>query len=103
MDMDEMMREINKYPNGTYLKLEWEDRQLVLEGIIDTIYETDNRLDEEDTRYREFYACAFKIEKTIQNLEDKDCNINNLIEISVENQPSLIMLYDGSIVWKNKE
>lgn len=49
MDMDEMMREINKYPNGTYLKLEWEDRQLVLEGIIDTIYETDNRLDEEDT------------------------------------------------------
>ncbi len=100
MDMDEMMREISKYPNGTYLKLECEDGQLVLEGIIDTIYETDNRLDEKDIRYREFYACAVKIKKIIQNLKDKDCNINDLIEISVENQPALITLYDGSIVWK---
>lgn len=100
MDMDEMIREISKYPNGTYLKLECEDGQLVLEGKIDTIYETDNRLDEEDIRYREFYACAVKIKKIIQNLKDKDCNINDLIEISVENQPALITLYDGSIVWK---
>ena len=39
-------------------------------------------------------------ESIIQNLKDKDCNINDLIEISVENQPALITLYDGSIVWK---
>ena len=75
MDMDEMMREISKYPNGTYLKLECEDGQLVLEGIIDTIYETDNRLDEEDIRYREFYACAVKIKKIIQKYPYKKVKI----------------------------
>ena len=42
MYIDDMVREISKYPNGTYLKIEWENSQLVLEGIIDTIYETDN-------------------------------------------------------------
>ncbi len=49
-----MVREISKYPNGTYLKIEWENSQLVLEGIIDTIYETDNGLEEDDAGYMEF-------------------------------------------------
>ena len=74
MDMDEMMREISKYPNGTYLKIEWENSQLVLEGIIDTIYETDNGLEEDDTGYMEFYACSFRIEKIIKNVRYSDAN-----------------------------
>ena len=30
--VDELMKVINKYVNGTYLKVEWENGQLVLEG-----------------------------------------------------------------------
>lgn len=46
--MDEMMKVISKYANGTYLKVEWENGQLVLKGKIDTIYESNNGLEEED-------------------------------------------------------
>lgn len=33
--MDEMIKIINKYPNGTYLLLQWEKEAISLEGIID--------------------------------------------------------------------
>ena len=46
--MDEMMKRINKFDNGTYLKVEWQNGQLVLGGRIDTIYETNNGLEEND-------------------------------------------------------
>ena len=98
--MDEMMKEINKYANGTYMKVEWENDQLVLIGKINTIYETNNGLEEEDDGYKEFYACAFNIEKIVNNLKDKEYHIGDLIEISVENEPTLITLDDGSIIWK---
>lgn len=98
--MDEMMKEINKYANGTYMKVEWENDQLVLIGKINTIYETNNGLEEEDDGYKEFYACAFNIEKIVNNLKGREYHIGDLIEISVENEPTLITLDDGSIIWK---
>lgn len=96
-----MMKEISQYPNGTYLKVEWDNGQLTLDGTIDTIYESDNGLDEEDTAYKEFYACAFRVKKIIRNQKNKDYAIDSLIEISVENQPTRITLPDGGIVWEN--
>ncbi len=101
MEPDNMIREIIKYPNGTYLKIEWENSQLVLEGKIGTIYETDNGLDEEDAGYIEFYACALSIEKIVKNTRNKNCHIGSLIEISIENPPVTITLEDGSIIWQD--
>lgn len=98
--MDEMMQEICKYSNGTYLIVEWEYGRVVLEGIIDTIYESNNGLDEEDNNYKEFYACAFKIKKICKNSSSKIYGVDNLIELSIENQPTLIALADSSIIWK---
>ena len=98
--MDEMMREISKYANGTCVRIKWKNDQLVLGGRIDTIYETDNGVDKEDINYKEFYACALRVEKIIQNPKNIDCSINSLVEISVENQPTLITLFDGSIIWE---
>lgn len=99
--MDEMMKRINKFDNGTYLKVEWQNGQLVLGGRIDTIYETNNGLEENDVGYREFYACTFKIEKIFQNFTDKILKENDLMEISIENQPTLITLSNGNIIWKS--
>lgn len=93
------MREISKFPNGTYLKVEWENGQLVLGGKIDTIYESNNGLAEEDDEYLEYYACAFRIEDVFKNLKDTIYNAEELIEISIGNSPTLITLYDGSFVW----
>ncbi len=101
MYIDDMVREISKYPNGTYLKIEWENSQLVLEGIIDTIYETDNGLEEDDAGYMEFYACSFRIEKIIKNVSNRNYNIGSLMEISIENPPVIITLHDGSIIWQD--
>lgn len=98
--MDEMMKAINKYANGTYLKVEWENGQLVLEGRIDTIYETNNGFEEEDDGYKEFYACAFSVENIVSNSKEKECHIGGLIEISIENEPTLIALDNGSIIWR---
>ena len=94
--MDDMMKEISKYPNGTYLRVEWDNGQLALDGTIDTIYESDNGLDEEDTAY----ACAFRVKKIVRNENDIDYAVDSLIEISIENQPTRITLLDGSIVWE---
>lgn len=98
--MDEMMKAISKYANGTWLKVEWENGQLILEGKIDTIYESNNGLEEEDEGYKEFYACAFNVEKVINNSKDKECQEGALIEISIENEPTLIVLNDGNVIWR---
>ena len=99
MQMDSMMEKIVKYANGTDLTIFWSNRNLILQGKIDTVYESDNCLEVDNPDYKEFYACAFEIVKIIQkpiNFEKKE---GDLIEISVDNQPSLISLLDGTVVW----
>ena len=80
--------------------MEWENGQLVLEGKIDTIYESNNGLEEDDAGYKEFYACAFSVENIVDNLKNKECHIGGLIEISIENEPTRIALDDGSVIWR---
>ncbi len=98
--MDRMMKAISKYPNGTYLKIEWGKNEPVIEGKIDTIYESNNGWEEDDVQYREFYACALRIKRINGDFKRSKYAINDLIEISIENQPTCISLYDGSVVWK---
>lgn len=57
-------------------------------------------MEEEDAGYKEFYACAFRVENIVNNQNDKECNIGGLIEISIENEPTLIALNDGNVIWK---
>lgn len=93
------MEKIVKYPRGTDLTIFWSNRNLILQGKIDTIYESDNCLEEDNPDYNEFYACAFEIVKIIQKPIDFEKKEGDLIEISVDNQPSLISLLDGTVVW----
>lgn len=98
--MDEMLRKISKYPNGTFIKITWEYENIAIEGVIDTIYETDNGLDMDDKEYQEFYACTVMVKKVISNLKMEKLKINQLIELSKENQPTSIALEDGTIIWE---
>ena len=98
--MDEMLRKISNYPNGTFLKITWEYGNMVIEGVIDTIYKTDNGLDMDDKEYQEFYACAVMVKKVISNLKMEKLKMNQLIELSKANQPTSIELEDGTIIWE---
>lgn len=98
--MDEMLRAISSYPNGTYLQIEWADAGVILGGVIDTIYQTSNGYQEEISSFREYYACAFRIKDVIKNMSGNAYHANSLMEISMEAPPTTITLRDDKIVWK---
>ena len=83
MVIDEMVRTLSQYPNGTFLRLSWDCESFVIDGILDTIYETDNGADEGSKEYQEFYACAIQIKHIIKSSENRTLALNSLIEISI--------------------
>ena len=99
--IDSMMDKVIDYPNGTWLRIIWASRGVIVEGSIDTVYETDNGLDMEDSEYDEFYACAIRIEKVIGNLQEDNISPGNLMELSKSNPPSRIELKDGTLIWES--
>ena len=98
--MDEMLEKISRYPNGTFLRISWEDGKLIIEGEIDTVYETDNGLEDDDDKYQEFYACTVTVKRVISNLMYKTVKTDDLVEISIENSPTSIELGDGTLIWE---
>lgn len=101
--MDELIRQINKYPNGTLLEMRWKNG-LRIKGAIDTIYETDNGFEPDDERYLEFYACTLTILSIANDpLENMALKVGDLIEISMQNPPVEIMLDNGTGIWKVKD
>ncbi|MBE5865627.1 MAG: hypothetical protein E7292_05345 [Lachnospiraceae bacterium] len=98
-DISDMLLALSQYPNGTYIKLVWPHEGLVLGGIIETIYETDNGKREGTSMYREFYACAFRVKKTIQNTGSLSYPYNAILEISPDTAPMMISLEDDTIIW----
>ena len=99
MFSDEMMQVLSKYPNGTLLRFCWDYGALVIDGTIDTIYETDNSADENSKEYQEFYACAVQIKRIIENTTNKFLIVNSLVEVSINNQPTSIELPNGAVIW----
>lgn len=101
MKTDDMILEISKYPNGTFLKITWNYGSIVLEGEIDTLFETYTiDLEEGDPGYMEYHACAFMVKRVIANSEGKDIKPGHLIEVSIVNQPTCIELKDGFVLWE---
>ena len=96
--MDEMMKALSQFKNGTYLKLRWQERGGWIGGTIDTIYETCN--DSEEADYNdEYYACAFRVIDIFDNSRDIQFHKNELVEISKYNSPDLITRENGDIVY----
>lgn len=98
--MDELLKVLLNYPNGTKLYLKWKSGYEIV-GKIDTVYETDNGLEMNDEAYEEYYACAIKVDKVVCRpkgivdfIKEED-----LIEVSKYNKPDHVMLYDGLTNW----
>ena len=85
--MEKLFRSINNNANQAYI-LTYSNGD-VFEAEIDTCYETDNGLEEDDPNYEEYHACAMKIVKIIVN-KNKNLKEGNLIEINYHNYPQQI-------------
>ncbi len=97
-DVTNIIKVLNHYPNGTWLKILLKDG-CVISGVIDTIYETCNDFDEDDSRYREDYACAFEISYIAEGSFSYNYKPGMLIELSRYNEPTKIELEDGESIW----
>jgi len=99
--MDELIKSINKHPNGTKITVEFKNK-LKLFCSIDTIYETNNELEMDDENYEEFFACLVQVIEVI-NLplgNTFSTTVGSLIEVTMKNAPKKITLEDGKILWE---
>ena len=69
----------------------------IIEAQVDTCYETDNGLDDDDPDYEEYHACAMKIVKIIVDKTQK-LKEGSLIEINYHNYPQHIKDLQGNIL-----
>lgn len=99
--LDEMMKILFSYPGGTFLRIEWDSKGLMLEGVIDLKYESDNCLEEDNSEYREYYAMTIMITNILKRPNWFQKNVGDFLEISIENQPSKIELNNGIVIWND--
>lgn len=69
----------------------------VVEAKVDTCYETDNGLEDDDSNFEEYFACALKILKIVNN-NSKTLKNGELIEINYHNYPKEIRTSKGEII-----
>ena len=82
--MEKLFLEINK--NGSDVFVISFHNGDVVEAKVDTCYETDNGLEENDTNFEEYHVCAMKIKEVIVN-KTQTLKNDEIIEINYHNYP----------------
>ena len=101
--IDEVLRDcsvvyqINKYPNGEKMVI-YDRNGAVWKGKLDTIYESDNGLDDGENGYEEYHACLFKVIDVIKPGKNS-IKVNDWVEISRLNPPEQIFDSKGLQIW----
>ncbi len=93
--MENLFLSINDNATQIYI-LTYSDGDII-EAQVDTCYETDNGLDNDDPDYEEYHACAMKIVKIIVDKTQK-LKEGSLIEINYHNYPQNIKDLQGNIL-----
>ena len=93
--MENIFLSINDNATQIYI-LTYSDGDII-EAQVDTCYETDNGLDDDDPDYEEYHACAMKIVKIIVDKTQK-LKEGSLIEINYHNYPQHIKDLQGNIL-----
>lgn len=89
--------QINKYPNGEIMVI-YDRNGAVWNGKLDTIYESDNGLDDGESGYEEYHACLFKVIDVIKPGKNS-IKVNDWVEISRLNPPGQIYDSKGLQIW----
>lgn len=107
MGYDFLIKAIISVPKEE-LTIQWGSGLKII-GTRDTIYETNNGLDEDDNGFIEYDAAIIEVKKIVSKPINDEGSIYNwlqkgkspFIEISLYNEPpSMITSTDGSIIWK---
>lgn len=85
--MEKLFLSINNNANQIYV-LTYSNGD-VIEAQVDTCYETDNGLEDDNPNYEEYHACAMRIVKIIV-CKNRKLQEGNLIEINYHNYPQQI-------------
>lgn len=93
--MENLFLSINDNATQIYI-LTYSDGDII-EVQVDTCYETNNGLDDDDPDYEEYHACAMKIVKIIVDKTQK-LKEGSLIEINYHNYPQHIKDLQGNIL-----
>lgn len=87
--MCNLIKTIAKYPKGELFIIEWTNG-FKIEAELDTLYETNNGLEEDEPGYKEYHASLFIIRKIFSHSEEsKKLNLSQgqLYEVSMEEPP----------------
>ena len=89
--MQPLFRLIHSHPASSFQITMKDDTQILC--TYDTMYETENELEDDDPNYEEFCACLFKIEKILYcRPECKEKYAGKLyLEVTYHNFPSKII------------
>lgn len=97
--MDELIKVIDKYENGSKFIYEFEDGSKIL-GETDTIYESDNGLDLDEEGYEEYYVVVIKVISVLRHSDfTKDIRVGSLMEIFYKMPIVTVQLEEGDLIW----